>query len=317
MTWIPSLKKRCPAATQPRAEQIALLRAKLAQADAVLIGAGAGLSTSAGLTYDGARFQKYFSDFTARFGIRDMYSGGFYPFPTPEVYWAWWSRHIYFNRYVDAPSDVYPTLRRLIAEKDYFVLTTNVDHQFQRSGFDKQRLFYTQGDYGLLQSVRPRVVKVYDNKALVEKMLAAQGFVRDAAGVFTLPPTGRLKMEVPEELVPVCPDDGRAMMVSVRADDQFVEDAGWRAAAARYSAFQAAHAGDACLYLELGVGWNTPSIIKFPFWQATERNPRAFFVSINQTEAVCSDAIRPRSLCLTADIGEVLRALLAGKEASL
>ena len=293
----------------PYEKQLAILREKLAQADALLVGAGAGLSTAAGLSYDGARFQKYFFDFAEKYGIHDMYTGGFYPFPSPEVYWAWWSRHIYFNRYVDAPSDVYPTLRQLVAGKDYFVLTTNVDHQFQRSGFDKRRLFYTQGDYGLLQSVQPEVARTYDNREMVEAMLEAQGFVRGADGIFEVPSSGKLKMVVPKELVPVCPDDGRAMMVSVRCDSRFVEDEGWYAAQARYKAFLAAHEEDAILYLELGVGLNTPVIIKYPFWYYTKMNPNAFYTSINLSGAACSSSIRKRSLCIEADIGKVLHDL--------
>lgn len=293
----------------PYEEQLAVLKDKLAQADAVLVGAGAGLSTAAGLSYGGARFQKYFADFAKKYGIHDMYTGGFYPFPSPEIYWAWWSRHIYFNRYVDAPSDVYPTLRHLVEDKDYFVLTTNVDHQFQRSGFDKRRLFYTQGDYGLLQSVQPEVARTYDNREMVEAMLEAQGFVRGADGIFDVPSSGKLKMVVPKELVPVCPDDGRAMMVSVRCDSRFVEDEGWHAAQARYKAFLAAHEEDAILYLELGVGLNTPVIIKYPFWYYTKVNPNAFYASINLGGASCASSIRKRSLCIEADIGKVLHDL--------
>lgn len=296
-------------ADAPYAEQLQVLQEKLAQADAMLVGAGAGLSTAAGLSYGGARFQKYFFDFAEKYGIHDMYTGGFYPFPSPEVYWAWWSRHIYFNRYVDAPSDLYPTLRQLVAGKDYFVLTTNVDHQFQRSGFDKRRLFYTQGDYGLLQSVQPEVARTYDNREMVEAMLEAQGFVRGADSIFDVPSSGKLKMVVPKELVPVCPDDGRAMMVSVRCDSRFVEDAGWHAAQARYKAFLAAHEDDAILYLELGVGLNTPVIIKYPFWYYTKMNPNAFYTSINLSGAACSSSIRKRSLCIEADIGKVLHDL--------
>ena len=297
-------------AAAPYEEQLAALREKLAQAPAVLVWAGAGLSTAAGLTYAGARFQKYFFDFAEKYGIHDMYAGGFYPFPSQEVYWAWWSRHIYFNRYVDAPRAVYPNLRQLIEKKEYFVLTTNVDHQFQRAGFDPQRLFYTQGDYGLLQSVQPEVAKTYENREMVEAMLEAQGVVRGADGIFEVPPSGRLRMTVPRELVPVCPDDGRAMMVSVRCDDRFVEEEGWHAARARYHAFLAAHQDAPILYLELGVGCNTPVIIKYPFWYYTRENPNAFYISINLSGAACAASIRARSLCMEADIGRVLSDLI-------
>lgn len=297
------------------AEQLALLKEKIQNADAILVGAGAGLSTAAGLTYSGARFRKYFFDFAKKYGITDMYTGGFYPFPSAEIYWAWWSRHIYFNRYIDAPSSVYPDLLELIKDKDYFVLTTNVDHQFQRSGFDKKRLFYTQGDYGLLQSIHPEVQKSYDNQEIVEKMLAAQGFVKNGQGIYEVPSSGKIKMMIPTELIPKCPDDGRDMMVSVRSDNRFVEDEGWHAAQLRYKNFLLQHENDRILYLELGVGMNTPTIIKYPFWFYTEHNPKASYVSINKGCAGCSKKIEDRSLCMEQDIAKVLRDLVHGKKA--
>lgn len=299
----------------PYDEQVALLKEKIQNTDTILIGAGAGLSTAAGLTYGGERFQKYFADFEGKFSIKDMYTGSFYPFPSPEIYWAWWSRQIYFNRYIDAPSSVYPDILKLVQDKDYFVLTTNVDHQFQRSGFDKQRLFYTQGDYGLLQSVQPEVQKSYDNQEIVEKILAAQGFVKNAQGGYEVPASGKLKLTIPTDLIPKCPDDGRDMMVSVRSDHRFVEDEGWHKAQARYNEFLDAHEDGQILYLELGVGMNTPTIIKYPFWYYTEENPQAFYACINQDYAVCSQKIQGRSLCIEQDIAKVLKDLLAGKKA--
>lgn len=239
-------------------QQIEILRNQLSQADAILIGAGSGLSTAAGLTYAGERFQKYFGDFAEKYGIQDMYSGGFYPFENMETYWAWWSRHIYCNRYVKAPNDVYETLLSLVKDKDYFVLTTNVDHQFQLNGFDKKRLFYTQGDYGLLQSVNPKIRKTYDNEEIIFKMMEAQGFVKDEKGVFQMPADGSVKMEIPAELIPKCPDDGSEMTVNLRCDDTFVQDEGWYEAQNRYQDFVRRHANMHVLYLELGVGMNTP-----------------------------------------------------------
>ena len=274
------------------------------------MGAGSGLSTAAGLTYSGERFQKYFFDFAKKYPIRDIYSGGFFPFESPEEFWAWWSRHIYFNRYVDAPSDVYGNLKKIVEGKDYFVLTTNVDHQFQRAGFAKERLFYTQGDYGLFQSSRPTVAKTYDNQKIVEKMLEAQGFVRDEAEIFQLPEDKKVKMSIPTELIPICPDDGLPMAMNLRADENFVEDAGWKMAAKRYQNFLHSHKGKHILYWELGVGMNTPVIIKFPFWRYTEESPNAYYACLNLEEAGCSREISERSICLNADIGQVLRDLL-------
>ena len=299
-----------PGENIPYEEQVRKLKEKMQNAEAMVLGAGSGLSTAAGLTYSGERFQKYFFDFAKKYPIQDIYSGGFFPFESPEEFWAWWSRHIYFNRYVDAPSDVYGNLKKIVEGKDYFVLTTNVDHQFQRAGFTKERLFYTQGDYGLFQSSRPTVAKTYDNQKIVEKMLEAQGFVRDNAGIFQLPEDKKLKMSIPTELIPICPDDGLPMAMNLRVDENFVEDAGWKMAAKRYQDFLHSHRGKHVLYWELGVGMNTPVIIKFPFWQYTEENPNAYYACLNLGEAGCSREISERSICLNADIGQVLRDLL-------
>ena len=294
----------------PYEEQVRKLKEKIQNAEAIVLGAGAGLSTAAGLSYSGECFQKYFFDFAKKYPIRDIYSGGFFPFESPEEFWAWWSRSIYFNRYIDAPSDVYGNLKKIVEGKDYFVLTTNVDHQFQRAGFEKERLFYTQGDYGLFQSSRPTVAKTYDNQEIVEKMLEAQGFVRDNEGIFQLSEDKTLKMSIPTELIPICPDDGLPMTMNLRTDESFVEDAGWKMAAKRYQDFLHSHKGKHVLYWELGVGMNTPVIIKFPFWQYTEENPNAYYACLNLGEAGCSREISERSICLNADIGQVLRDLL-------
>ena len=294
----------------PYEEQVRKLKEKIQNAEAIVLGAGAGLSTAAGLSYSGERFQKYFFDFAKKYPIRDIYSGGFFPFESTEEFWAWWSRSIYFNRYIDAPSDVYGNLKKIVEGKDYFVLTTNVDHQFQKAGFEKERLFYTQGDYGLFQSSRPTVAKTYDNQEIVEKMLEAQGFVWDNAGIFQLSEDKTLKMSIPTELIPICPDDGLPMTMNLRTDESFVEDAGWKMAAKRYQDFLHSHTGKLVLYWELGVGMNTPVIIKFPFWQYTEENPNAYYACLNLGEAGCSREISERNICLNADIGQVLRDLL-------
>ena len=268
------------------------LKSALETADAILIGAGAGLSASAGLTYSGERFERYFSDFYQKYGISDMYSGGFYPFGTLEEYWAWWSRHIFYNRYVDAPIPVYRELLSLVEGKDYFVLTTNVDHQFQRAGFDKQRLFYTQGDYGLWQCSKACHNRTYDNELLVRQMVARQ---RD--------------MKIPTELVPHCPVCGAPLTMNLRCDDTFVQDRGWNTAAERYSNFVRQHSHGKILYLELGVGTNTPGIIKYPFWKFTLENPEAVYACINHGQAYAPREIVDRSICLNMDIGQVLAAI--------
>ncbi len=274
-------------------QQLAKLRDALGRADAVVVGAGAGLSTSAGFTYAGERFERLFGDFIATYGFADMYSAGFYPFPTPEERWAFWSRYIWHNRYEPAPKDTYGKLLRLLGDRDFFAITTNVDHQFQKAGFPKERLFYTQGDYGLWQCSVPCHAKTYDNYDVVRRMVEEQ---RD--------------MRVPSELVPVCPVCGEPMSMNLRADTTFVEDEGWHAAAARYTSFLEAHQEGRVLYLELGVGANTPVIIKYPFWRYTYANPQATYACINYGEAFAHPDIADRSIPIDADIDRVLSDLL-------
>ena len=293
--------------------QVERLKQALADCDAVVIGAGSGLSTSAGFTYSGERFERYFFDFIAKYHISDMYSGGFYAFRSMEEYWAWWSRHIYVNRYMKAPKPVYDTLLSLVQDKDYFVLTTNVDHCFQKAGFDKERLFYTQGDYGLFQSIRPKIQKTYDNEDVIREMVLAQGFVIGADGDLTVPEGVTLEMKVPAELVPICPDDGRNMIPNLRVDDSFVEDAGWHAASKRYSDFISDHDGQKVLFLELGVGGNTPVIIKYPFWRMTEKSKNATYACLNYGEAKAPQKIAERSICIDDDIFTVIEILATGK----
>lgn len=284
------------------------LKRALDEAEAVVIGAGSGLSTAAGFTYDGDRFQENFADFAAKYGIRDMYSGGFYPFPTPEEFWAYWSRYIQINRYQDAPKPVYQDLRKLVAEKDYFIITTNVDHCFQKAGFDKHRLFYTQGDYGLWQCSEACHDRTYDNGEAVRRMVEAQGF-RIGEGGLEPPPDAVPAMAVPADLIPRCPVCGAPMAMNLRADDTFVQDEGWYAAYRRYDDFVRRHTRGAVLYLELGVGMNTPAIIKFPFWRMTAENPKAVYACVNLGQACCPAEIAGRAVCIRADISEVLAAL--------
>ena len=289
----------------PASSAIDRLREALQTADAVIIGAGAGLSTSAGFVYAGERFIRYFADFASKYGFTDMYSGGFYPYATLEEHWAYWSRYIYINRYLDAPKPVYQKLFQLVEGKDYFVLTTNVDHCFQKAGFDKKRLFYTQGDYGLFQCSEPCCQETFENEALVRQMVGAQGYRIEADGSLT-EPDGPLKMQVPTELVPRCPHCGRPLTMNLRADDTFVEDEGWHTAAEQYSEFLRRHEGQKILFLELGVGGNTPGIIKYPFWRYTAQNPSATYACINRYEAFAPNEIARRAVCVEGDVGEVL-----------
>ena len=273
--------------------QIPKLKTALDEADAVVIGAGAGLSTSAGFTYDGERFHQYFADFESKYGFHDMYSGGFYPYATPEEHWAYWSRYILINRYTDAPKPVYEALFRLVKDRDYFVITTNVDHCFQKAGFDKKRLFYTQGDYGLFQCSEPCCQETWDNEAVIRQMVAEQ---KD--------------MKIPSALIPRCPHCGKPLTMNLRANDRFVEDEGWHAAAGRYANFLRTREGQKILFLELGVGYNTPVIIKYPFWQMTAKNPRATYACVNRGEGFSPDEIADRAICVDGDIGEAIEKVL-------
>ena len=273
------------------------LKAALQDCDAVVIGAGSGLSTAAGFTYTGERFEQHFSDFAQKYGIQDMYSGGFYPFPTQEEFWAYWSRYIYINRYQDTPKPVYDDLLKLVADKDYFVITTNVDHCFQKAGFDKKRLFYTQGDYGLFQCSEPCCQETFENETAIREMVKRQE-----------------NMKVPTELLPTCPHCGKPLTMNLRSDNKFVEDKGWHRAAERYENFLRTRAGQKILFLELGVGYNTPVIIKYPFWQMTAKNPNAIYACINQGQAVCPQEIQRQSICINADIGSTLSILGGANE---
>ena len=265
------------------------LKTALDSAEAVVIGAGAGLSTSAGFTYSGKRFEENFHDFGEKYGFRDMYSGGFYPYSTPEEHWAYWSRYILINRYCEPPKPVYNELFELVKDKDYFVITTNVDHCFQKAGFNKERLFYTQGDYGLFQCSEPCHDQTHDNEELIRRMVAEQK-----------------NMKIPSSLLPRCPKCGKPMTMNLRADDKFVQDGGWYEACERYEEFIEKHKNSKILYLELGVGGNTPVIIKYPFWRFTNRNPKATYACINFGEAVCPPQIEKQSICINEDIGTVL-----------
>lgn len=283
------LKMRTQKFTVDCWDKIERLCDEIKNADAVVIGAGAGLSASAGFDYSGERFKRYFSDFAEKYGIRDMYTGGFFPFESAEEYWAYWSRYVLINRYDTEENGTYRRLFEMVKDKDYFVLTTNVDHQFQKAGFDKHRLFYTQGDYGLFQCSLPCCQETFDNEGVIRKMVRQQE-----------------NMRIPSELIPKCPKCGRAMTMNLRADNSFVQDKGWYRANERYEDFIRRHRGLRTLFLELGVGYNTPGIIKYPFWQMTAENPENVYACINFGEAAAPAEIERQSVCINGDIGDIL-----------
>ena len=287
------------------------LKERIAQADAVIIGAGAGLSTAAGFVYTGERFERYFSDFSRKYGFRDMYSGGFYPYDTQEEFWAYWSRYIWINRYMDAPKSAYADLFRLVRDKDYFVMTTNVDHCFQKAGFDKKRLFYTQGDYGLFQCTEPCCKKTWENESMIRNMILAQGFIIGKHNELTLPEGKEAAMSIPSDLLPKCPNCGRPLTMNLRSDDKFVEDAGWQRAAAAYEAWMTTHQEKRVVFLEIGVGYNTPGIIKYSFWQQVYQNEKATYACLNLTEEPVPKEIKEQSIVISGDSAQVIQELVS------
>ena len=228
-------------------------------------------------------------DFKQKYKIEDMYSGGFYPFETLEEYWVYWSRYIWINRYMDAPKDVYETLLSLVKDKDYFVLTTNVDHCFQKAGFDKKRLFYTQGDYGLFQCMTPCHNETYENKDLILEMVSKQ---KD--------------MKIPTELIPKCPHCGKPMTMNLRCDNSFVEDEGWHLAKKRFDTFIKENKNKKVLYLELGVGYSTPIWIKYPFIQNTYQNPNATYICVDKGFIYVPEEIKARSYVFNEHINKII-----------
>lgn len=270
-------------------ESFSEIKDAIRSAECVIIGAGAGLSAAAGYEYSGARFREYFSDFEEKYGFHDMYSGGFYPYETLEEFWAYWSRYVLINRYTKPSKPVYDALLELVRDKDYFVITTNVDHCFQRAGFDKERLFYTQGDYGLFQCGEPCCDETFDNEEIIREMAENQH-----------------DMRIPSDLIPHCPHCGKPLTMNLRSDDRFVEDEGWHIAATRYAEFLRSREGSKTLYFELGVGFNTPAIIKYPFWKMTAANPKAEYVCVNRGETYCPCEIKNRSVLVDGDIAEIL-----------
>lgn len=284
-------------ADQRELEQISETAKQIAEADAIVIGAGAGLSTAAGFTYSGKRFQEHFSEFIEKYGMTDMYSAGFYPFQTQEEKWAYWSRHVYWNRYDVPAGQPYRDLYQIVKDKNYFIITTNVDHQFQLAGFPDEKIFATQGDYGLFQCARACHNRLYENESQVRDMMKHQE-----------------DCKIPEELVPKCPVCGGDMEVNLRSDSYFVEDLAWHRAAKRYEQFLKDSKGKRMIFMELGVGMNTPGIIKYPFWQMVNREQNALYICMNKGEAWAPQEIGTRSICINTDLAEALKKIGAETE---
>lgn len=292
-------------------QSIKEIKDNIEKCDALIIGAGAGLSTAAGFIYTGERFERYFSDFIEKYGFEDMYSGGFYPFADKTEFWAYWSRYIYVNRYMNPSFHLYDDLLKLVNNKDYFVITTNVDHCFQKAGFDKKRLFYTQGDYGLFQCSKPCHKETYDNKEIITKMVLSQGFIISDDGTLVIPDNGSISMKISEELIPVCPVCGREMTMNLRSDNRFVEDEGWHEAAERYQNYLRTRSGMKTVFLELGVGYNTPGIIKYPFWNMAYKNPDSKYICLNYDDISHPREIDSQTICIKGDCRKVIENLIS------
>ena len=276
-------------------ERIERARTLLEGADRVLVGAGAGLSAAAGLRYDGERFHRGFAPFIERYGMTDMYSAGFYPFPSEEDRWAYWARHVWANRYEPPALPLYRCLLEAIHGKEWFVLTTNVDAQFEKAGFDPARIFAVQGDYGFNQCARGCHDSLYPNRELVEDILAAAD-----EGDPTRAPSG---------LVPHCPVCGGPMAAHLRIDGAFVENAAWHDARERCLRFAEGVRDERTVLLELGVGWNTPSIIRLPF-DRLATSCDAPLVRLNRDDARVPDGREGRAAGLQGDIAELLPQIL-------
>lgn len=297
------LKTKTSLSTNSYLAKLRAVKDFAASATAIVVGAGSGLSSAAGLTYAGSRFTTYFSDFHAKYGITNMYSGGFFNYPDPAEFWAWWSRVIWLNRYQPAPTDTYRQLVNFLTGSNYFVLTTNVDHQFQQAGVDKGRLFYTQGDYGLFQ--HDGQSQTFDNYQLIKKMVLSQGFQIGPGHQLTIPTGCQIKMRVPAKLV----NQARPFTLNLRTDDTFVEDDGWHQAADHFNQFISHHQSGPVLFLELGVGMNTPGIIKYPFWNWTYHNPAARLVTVDKQPTPCPKEITSQTTIFQGDLAVFIREL--------
>lgn len=276
----------------PYEEQIERAFALIKEADILLIGAGAGASAAAGLTYGGKRFTDNFGEFIEKYGsmhMTDMYAAGFYPFPTQEAKWGYWSKHSMINRFLPPALPLYTQLYEIARQKDYFVLTTNVDHQFHKAGFQADRIFATQGDYGNIQCEKGCHPEIYDAEDLFRQMDQAR---RDCL--------------IPSYMVPKCPVCGGNMTMHLRCDQYFVENENWHEAAGRYSGFLERMRGKKGVLLELGVGFNTPAIIRFPFEKMIRENKMLSLIRLNMDEAVVPESFGSRAIGIGGDMAEAV-----------
>ncbi len=269
----------------PYEEQIQEAAKAITDADYILIGAGAGLSAAAGLTYGGKRFTDLFPEFIEKYGVTDMYSACFYPFPSEEARWGYWSKHVYVNRIQPQALPLYQKVKELVRNKNYFVLTTNADHQFYKAGFGDNHIFATQGDYGLIQCKRGCHAKTYDDIEMMNQMHQAR---RDC--------------KIPSYMIPRCPVCGGPMEMNLRCDQYFVEAAAWHEAERRFGEFVDVCQDKKTVLLELGIGFNTPTIVRFPFEKLAGNHSNMTLVRLNLDEAIVPESLGKRAIGINADI---------------
>ena len=278
--------------TNSLSERIAHVGRLIADADYILIGAGAGLSAAAGLDYAGKEFEREFQPWIDRYGIIDLYSSSFYPFKTEEERWAYWAKHIWFSRFRTGGTELYHNILQLIKGKEYFVITTNVDAQFEKTEFAKEKIFATQGDYAYLQVRSGSTKTLVYNESWVKQALAAT-----------------IDCKVPTELIPHHPLTGELMSPNLRCDDTFVEDERWHRQKEAYHEFVGKAWGHKLLLLEFGVGFNTPSIIRFPFEQMAASNSNVSLVRFNRDHPQLMQENVFNFTCFTEELGVVVKRL--------
>lgn len=281
----------------PYEEQVEAAANAIEEAEYVLIGAGAGLSAAAGLTYGGKRFTDNFPEFIEKYGMTDMYSAGFYPFPSEEARWGYWSKHVYVNRIEPEALPLYKKVYELVKNKKYFVLTTNADHQFYKAGFGEDKIFATQGDYGLVQCMRGCHQKTYDDIFMMKQMNEA-----------------REDCKIPSHMVPRCPVCGGPMAMNLRCDQYFVEDAAWHEAEEHFGAFLNECRKKKVVLLELGIGFNTPTIVRFPFEKLTREKENMTLIRLNLDEAIVPESLGKRAIGINSDMEKSITDILNIRE---
>lgn len=274
-------------------ENYSKIKELIKNADAILIGAGAGLSSSAGIDYSKYSFSKNFPELVKAYGMTDMYTSSFYDFDSEEERWSYWAKHINYSFIAPPPLKTYKELYELVKNKNYFVITTNVDGQFEKSGFDKTRVFEVQGSYGKMQCSVGCHNRVYDNTKLVKKMLECKD-----------------NLKIDKELIPKCPVCGKNMEINIRKDSFFIEDDNWHYLNDNYEKFIKNNIDKKMILIELGVGFNTPGIIRYPFDQLAYKYDNVTLIRINNKYPEILLKSKGKSISIAEDCTEAIKMLL-------